>query len=34
VVEPDRKLTAEELKQRICDYYGCGLMEPIEQKVA
>jgi DDE superfamily endonuclease len=34
VVEPDRKLTAEELKQRICDYYGCELIEPIAQKVA
>ena len=34
VVEPDRKLAAEELKQRICDYYGCELIEPIAQKVA
>ncbi|CAA9394078.1 MAG: hypothetical protein AVDCRST_MAG64-1328 [uncultured Phycisphaerae bacterium] len=34
VVEPDRKLTAGELKQRICDYYGCDLLEPIAQKVA
>ena len=23
VVEPDRKLTAEELRQRVCDYFGC-----------
>ncbi len=23
VVEPGRKLTAEELRQRACDYYGC-----------
>ena len=23
VAEPDRKLTAEELRQRVCDYYGC-----------
>ena len=23
VVEPDRKLTADELRQRVCDYYGC-----------
>jgi transposase len=23
VVEPDRKLTADELRQRVCDYFGC-----------
>jgi hypothetical protein len=34
VVEPDRKLTAEELTQRICDYYGCDRLDPIAQKVA
>ena len=34
VVEPDRKLAADELKRRICDYYGCELVEPIAQKVA
>jgi hypothetical protein len=34
VVEPDRKLTAQELKQRVCQYYGCPEMQPLEQKVA
>ena len=34
VVEPDRKLTADELKQRICDYYACERLEPLAQKVA
>ena len=23
VVEPDRKLTADELQQRVCEYFGC-----------
>ena len=26
VVEPDRKLTAEELQQRLCDHYRCPLV--------
>lgn len=34
VAEPDRKLPAEELKRRICDYYGCELLPPLAQKVA
>jgi transposase len=34
IVEPDRKLTAQETKQRVCDYYHCELLEPLEQKVA
>ncbi|AMV24716.1 hypothetical protein VT84_32555 [Gemmata sp. SH-PL17] len=25
IVEPDRKLTAAEVRQRACDYYGCTL---------
>ena len=33
VVEPDRKLSAEELKQRVCDHYGCPELQPLEQKV-
>ena len=24
VAEPGRKLTADELRQRVCDYYGCA----------
>ena len=31
VVEPDRKLAAEELKTRLCAYYQCELHEPIAQ---
>jgi len=34
VAEPDRKLAAQELKQRICDHYGCELLPPLAQKVA
>lgn len=33
VVEPDRTLMADELKNRLCDYYGCDLLEPIPQQV-
>lgn len=33
VVEPDRKLMADELKSRLCDYYECELLEPIPQLV-
>ena len=29
VVEPDRKLTAEELRQRVYDYYGCKPHPPL-----
>src|SRR5438445_9246647 len=29
VVEPDRKLAAQELQTRLCDYYECELLEPI-----
>ncbi len=31
IVEPDRKLTAQETMERICAHYGCELLEPIEQ---
>ena len=31
VVEPTRKLAADELKKRLCDYYQCELLEPIPQ---
>lgn len=34
VVEPDRKLTASELQQRLCDYYQCERLEPIAQQAA
>lgn len=29
--EPERVLTAEELKTRLCAYYDCELLEPIPQ---
>jgi hypothetical protein len=32
--EPARKLTGEETKQRICDYYHCELLAPLAQKFA
>lgn len=34
VVEPERVLPASELKQRLCDYYQCELLEPIPQHLA
>jgi transposase len=34
VVEPACTLAAEELKQRLCDYYQCELIEPIPQLLA
>lgn len=29
VVEPDRKLTPNELRQRVCDYFGCPHEPPL-----
>jgi hypothetical protein len=34
IVEPDRKLTAQETKERVCEHYHCELLEPLKQKVA
>lgn len=34
IVEPSRKLTAEEVQQRVCQHYGCELLEPLKQLVA
>jgi transposase len=34
VVEPERKLTGDELKRRLCDHYHCPLVEPLAQKLA
>ena len=33
VIEPARKLTGAELKRRLCAYYDCPLLSPLEQKV-
>jgi hypothetical protein len=32
--EADRLLTAPEVKARVCAYYGCELLEPLQQQVA
>src|SRR5450759_66982 len=34
IVEPTRLLTAQELRQRVCDYFGCDLAEFLPQKVS
>jgi hypothetical protein len=34
VVEPDRLLSAEEVRARVCDYYGCEHLEPLAQPSA
>ena len=34
IVEPDRKLTAQELQTRVCDYFECPLLEPLAKKVS
>ncbi|OWY67799.1 hypothetical protein B7486_29690 [cyanobacterium TDX16] len=34
IVEPQRKLTAQEVKTRVCDYFGCCLLEPLAKKVS
>jgi transposase len=34
VAEPARKLTAAELKQRLCDHYRCPLLQPLAQQVS
>jgi transposase len=33
VVEPERKLPAAELKQRLCAHYRCPLLPPLAQQV-
>ena len=34
VDDPARTLPADELQQRVCDYYRCDLLPPLAQKVA
>ena len=34
IVEPERLLTAQEVKDRVCGYYGCEQTEPLKQKAA
>jgi transposase len=31
IVEPSRKLSQQELKQRLCDYYQCEMLPPLTQ---
>ena len=33
VVEPERKLAAAELKQRLCEHYQCPLLQPLAQQL-
>jgi hypothetical protein len=34
VVEPERKLTAAELKQRLCEHYRVPLLQSLAQQLA
>lgn len=34
IVEPDRKLTPDEIKQRVHDHYQCPTQEPLKQNAA
>jgi hypothetical protein len=34
IIEPDRKLTGEEVVQRVCCHYGCERLERLEHEVA
>jgi hypothetical protein len=33
ILEPDRALTAQEVKDRVCEHYGCEQREPLTQEV-
>ncbi len=34
IVEPARLLTAQELRERVCDYFGCEQVELLRQKIS
>ena len=34
IIEPDRKLTAVEVVERVCGYYGCEQLDRLSQQVA
>jgi hypothetical protein len=34
IVEPARLLTAHEVERRVCDYFGCQLVDHLAQKLA
>ena len=31
IVEPQRKLTATEMRERVCAHFGCAHLEPLKQ---
>ena len=31
ITQPDRKLSRDEVIERVCDYYGCEQLERLEQ---
>ena len=33
IIEPERKLTGDEVIERVCDYYGCERLERLSQHV-
>lgn len=33
IVEPDRKLTADEVEDRVCSHFGCPPTDPLKQDV-
>jgi transposase len=34
IIEPHQTLSAQQLKTRICDYFGCPLLEPLAKQVS
>ncbi len=34
IVEPESKLTAQQLKTRVCDYFGCPLLDSLAKRVS
>jgi hypothetical protein len=34
IIEPGRKLTGDEVVERICDYYGCEKLDRLKQQVS
>ena len=32
IVEPERKLTSDEVQERVCGHFGCARLEPLKQK--
>jgi hypothetical protein len=31
IAEPTRKLTADEVRERVCSHFGCAPSEPLKQ---